>query len=121
MKVSELTGIALDWAVAKCEGRTITNNLGGAVWVKGRHEDGRELDGFDSVFKATDWIHGGPIITDYISRLEDLGDEGWEACGYGFTANGTTPLIAVMRCYCCGKLGDYVDIPEELLCEPPKI
>jgi hypothetical protein len=28
---------------------------------------------------------------------------------------GPTPLIAVMRCYVASKLGDTVDIPEELL------
>ena len=27
---------------------------------------------------------------------------------------GPTPLIAAMRCYVSGKLGDEVDIPEEL-------
>ncbi len=28
---------------------------------------------------------------------------------------GPTPLIAAMRCYVASKLGDEVDIPEELL------
>ena len=28
---------------------------------------------------------------------------------------GPTPLIAAMRCYCCAKLGDEVDIPDELV------
>jgi len=28
---------------------------------------------------------------------------------------GDTPLIAAMRCYVASKLGDEVDVPEELL------
>jgi hypothetical protein len=27
---------------------------------------------------------------------------------------GPTPLVAAMRCYCASKLGDEVDVPEEL-------
>jgi hypothetical protein len=30
------------------------------------------------------------------------------------TMLGPTPLIAAMRCYVASKLGDEVDIPEEL-------
>jgi hypothetical protein len=29
-------------------------------------------------------------------------------------ADGSTPLIAAMRCYVASKLGDEVEIPEEL-------
>lgn len=114
IKTAELSGAALDWAVAKCEGRTITNDLGGAVWVKGRHEDGHELDGFDSVFKATDWIHGGPIIelgkielrtkSNYWESVKRL-ENGW------LSQQGKTPLIAAMRCYVAYKLGNEVEVP----------
>ena len=30
-------------------------------------------------------------------------------------SDGTSPLIAAMRCYCSFKLGDEVDLPEELI------
>jgi len=33
---------------------------------------------------------------------------------YGYF-DGPTSLIAAMRCHCSAKLGDEVDIPEELL------
>lgn len=33
---------------------------------------------------------------------------------------GPTPLIAAMRCYVASKLGDEVEIPEELLTTPIK-
>jgi hypothetical protein len=31
-----------------------------------------------------------------------------------FFETGTTPLIAAMRCYVASKLGDEVELPEEL-------
>jgi hypothetical protein len=31
------------------------------------------------------------------------------------SAYGPTPLIAAMRCYVASKLGDEVDVPEELM------
>jgi hypothetical protein len=31
-----------------------------------------------------------------------------------FFQTGPTPLIAAMRCYCCSKLGDEVEVPEEV-------
>jgi hypothetical protein len=33
---------------------------------------------------------------------------------FEFEEEGPTPLIAAMRCYVASKLGDYIDIPEEL-------
>lgn len=32
---------------------------------------------------------------------------------------GPTPLIAICHCYVASKLGDEVDVPEELLCPSP--
>jgi hypothetical protein len=106
MKTSELQREALNWAVAKCEGYF-------DIGMASVH------DGVTSVFyfplwqPSTDWALAGPIIEREISRIEDLGDT-WEACGYGFTANGPTPLIAAMRCYVASKLGDEVEVPDEL-------
>jgi hypothetical protein len=31
-----------------------------------------------------------------------------------YTLDGPTPLIAAMRCYVASKLGDEVELPEEL-------
>lgn len=153
IKTIALNGQALDWAVAKCENRSVSSFLGGGVWVKGRHEDGRELDGFDFVFKCTDWLIGGPIIESEgisIVRCEDdytnigLTDkpsapvwaaehggghspqsnyegEQYEPC-YEISEDscfyGETPLIAAMRCFVARKLGDIVDIPDELVEQP---
>ena len=54
---------------------------------------------------STNWGHGGPIIE----------REGIEICPIGNGEfYGDTPLIAAMRCYVASKLGDEVEIPEEL-------
>ena len=99
MRTNELTGAALDWAVAKCEV--------GAEFIG-------EID--DPHFYSTDWSQGGPIIErEGIELLcESLGFR-WVAIPQkGPEWRGTTPLIAAMRCYVASKLGDEVEIPEEL-------
>lgn len=107
MKTSELTGAALDWAVAVCEGLMAanTNNV---------------FDFKDFFFSpSTNWEQGGPIIErDWIELLHD--GNTWQAIGRGFGEDapegfGLTPLVAAMRCYVASKLGDEVEIPEEIL------
>jgi hypothetical protein len=101
MKTSELTGAALDWAVARCEGGVGDNQLIGAWYAP-----------------STDWSQGGPIIerekistTCYGQWLAALPvDTTGEARGY----YGPTPLIAAMRCYVASKMGDEVEVPDEL-------
>lgn len=124
MKTSELTGAALDWAVAKCEGATnLRFDTVDCWWFT--------LDGKDRVLSrgwsaaqnfapSTDWAQGGPIIEREKIDLEWIGAErcratyDWldEPFYEGF---GPTPLIAAMRCYVTSKLVDDVDVPEELV------
>jgi hypothetical protein len=74
---------------------------------------------------STNWAQGGPII-------EREGIEFWTYSSHqdehgNFTSikdakhpsraqhySGPTPLIAAMRCYVAAKLGDNIEIPEEL-------
>ncbi len=109
-KTSELVGVALDWTVAKCEGRQ---------WP----DPAAKYIGEQYYKPSSDWALGGPIIereaisiiTGYIGGVQT----GWVAeIGYGSAfvqQPGPTPLIAAMRCYCCAKLGEFVDVPEEIL------
>lgn len=87
-------------------------------------------DGYKSIIDAsewkfsTNWAQGGPIIDREGIYFSPLPDNGIRA--YRFL-NGTycslmdcwgkdiTRLIVAMRCYVASKLGDEVDIPEELL------
>jgi hypothetical protein len=99
MKTSELTGAALDWAVAECEGFDRTINYAPSF--------------------STDWAQGGPIIEreeiginfthgDWVADTVNMEDI-YEQVEYG-----DTPLIAAMRCYVAGKLGREIEIPKEL-------
>jgi len=115
-KTSELTGPALDWAVAKCEG---------IVWEQGDLDAGEYGPGFAP---ATDWEYGGPIIEregmELLCNVSPAQAKAfknaapdWFACLKYKRADhwhGPTPLIAAMRCYVASKLGDEVDVPEEL-------
>ncbi len=119
IKTQDLRGAQLDWAVAKCEGYLDDWDpwLHKAT-VKAVAESG-------SYHPSTDWSIGGPII-----EREEIGIRRNAPCSRGreweaspsITAKGAggrwgygpTPLLAAMRCYCCSKLGDVIDIPEEL-------
>jgi len=121
-KTAELTGVALDWAVAKCEG--VSDTWGKSSLIP--------YDYFTGHRYSTNWAQGGPIIEREISKV-------WQNMGgtYGaqikyrepyysptydadigavafINAHGKTPLEAAMRCYVASKLGDEIDIPEEL-------
>ena len=122
MKTSELTGVALDWAVAKCAGHL---------------PDGYSFDPYVHCY-STSWAKGGPIIAREKIALRPTFTEG----GYRTSKSsdavhakielpngakvydheksvweyGPTPLVAAMRCYVASKLGDNIDIPEELQC-----
>ena len=125
MKTSELTGAALDWAVAKAEGKTPKINctsfqdafiyrvyLG---WSYEHSSNGSIVEHKPS----TDWDEGGPIIEREKIRLDttwNQEDNNWSARmdTVGGWWPGDTPLIAAMRCYVASKLGDEIEIPKEL-------
>jgi hypothetical protein len=103
MKTSELQGVALDWAVAKCEGHGIG-----------------VLD--DPWFApSTNWAQGGPIIEREKIELAHVYSDRkffWIATrsehGAISEEQGPTPLVAAMRCYVASQIGDEVDVPEVL-------
>ena len=104
VKTSELTRAALDWAVAQAAKVTpLSHHRSSKHWWS----------------PSTYWAHGGPIIERECIRLAGGGAGSWFASLDRLTpparsAYGPTPLIAAMRCYVASKLGDEVDIPEEL-------
>jgi hypothetical protein len=67
-----------------------------------------------------DWALGGPIIDRETITVRNIGlnIEGqiWDASiGNGDEYEGPTALIAAMRCYVANKLGEEVELPEELV------
>jgi hypothetical protein len=129
IKTSELTGTALDWAVAKCEGLGYryddkygpmcfrpSNVLGSVVW-----------DNLPLPYSSS-WTYGGPIIErellEITPRFYSAGNRYpkglWRWLAYvlgpnnideNFESEGPAPLIAAMRCYVASKLGDDVEVP----------
>lgn len=139
IKTSELTGAALDWAVAKCEGNTLTffddyfRRTGVASGksearvdsmlefqpLRGKWARLNSIGSCTEIYKySTDWSQGGPIIErEEIDLFSIANGNGW--CAQSgvrvFNGYGTTPLIAAMRCYVASKLGDEVEVPDELI------
>ena len=123
MKTSELTGAALDWAVAKCEGvDDITFYSGCEGGDRNRPRKWVSNSNGFFTFDFSSWAQGGPIIEREEFTLSHSPYEHvfygrarpWCAEKRGVMEYGPTPLIAAMRCYVASKLGNDVDVPEEL-------
>lgn len=115
VQVREATPSQLNWLVAKCKGV-----------IKGDALDiGFILEG--GYTPSTDWAQAGPIIErekisiEYMPGAGDAGLDVWIATRIEGSSvseeQGPTPLVAAMRCYVASKLGDEVDVPEELMKE----
>jgi len=132
MKTNELPKHALNWAVAMCQGdRVYRPRLGRpSDWDKEAYlRDGSDdrwvvrvqnpdvAHFVDWTYNpAGDWMQGGPIIEQEKMRIaynfdEHIWEAGWDCHVKGW---GDTPLIAAMRCYVASKLGDEIDVPDEL-------
>ena len=117
IKTADLSGITLDLAVA---------------WAKNTDYFYPDTGPAEPAY-STDWSEGGPIIERegidlYCNIPSSVADKvknkGWATdwraayhrCGFGSDRyHGPTPLIAAMRCYVASKLGDEIEIPDELL------
>lgn len=121
IKVSEATGRTLDWLVELTERA-----------VRGEAVDTLEngdivLLGFIGRY-SDDWAKGGPIIEREFMDLETLpcGIDSrngtfatWRAWTHyesqdSFEASGQTALIAAMRCFVVSRLGEEVEVPDDL-------
>lgn len=114
IKVSEATGPALDWLVAKAEGY-LDDPESWMFCVCSK----RDMESFRP---SVQWGTGGPIIERegiWVSNL--TGDvrhpRQWGALlkGTMHDTRGPTPLIAAMRCFVASKLGETVEVPCGLL------
>ena len=99
--VASLEGAALDWAVTLAEYPNTEHD----VWRNFRSE----------CHYSTDWAQGGPIIEREKMTLEWTGEDWMAYIRHDEEYFGPTPLIAAMRCFVASKLGDEVEVPDELL------
>jgi len=120
--VAELSGLALDWAVAKSLGLE-EETLDPITWMETAHPSG--CYGF-----STDPGQGGSIAQQHsitTTRCNDLyfptGNESGEFYERYFKATdpggtkayGPAPLVAAMRCLVAAKLGKVIQIPQALV------
>ena len=124
IKTSELSGHALDKAVAECLGATEGYKQGEVFLWDG--EPTITTWGHDIRFSpSTDWAQGGLIIEREFMEIRFEHECSWNSSPaqdmwvavipYKVKLAGQTPLIAAMRCFVFSKLGDEVEIPDELL------
>ena len=119
MKVAELLGADLDFAVARAEGIATVTQGGGAVTVSRVHgtvylDTGAAENYIKPFAPSTDWAHGGPIIERERIAIEPWKPDGWLACWASVDrevdAKGATPLEAAMRAYVASKFGEEVTL-----------
>lgn len=113
IKTSELSGVALDWAVILCLFPRAFENKPNIPRIVMNYP------------YSSSWALSGPIIEKgKIGIGHEWDGPDWLASAHSMDApvyHGPTPLIAAMRCFCCAKLGDEIDIPEELMpCQQPR-
>lgn len=120
MKTSELQGAALDWAVGVASGAKIGHRFGDELVMQ--WPEGAYWSSFEDYSPSTDWSQGGTIIErekiqfNYNTPEGEWVAERWDKDDWEV---GPTPLVAAMRCYVASKLGDEVEIPEEITkCTP---
>lgn len=130
MKTANLTGAALDWAVSQCltggelfqSGRvahkTILHCVGGTTAPYFMKDSGVVRCVFEP---STNWAQGGPIIErEKLDGFWNPQTDMWSMAGWDergkreVIQRHESMLQAAMRCFVASKLGDEVDIPEEL-------
>ncbi|MCE0877050.1 phage protein NinX family protein [Pseudomonas monteilii] len=124
LRVSNLIGAPLDWAVAKAAGFTIDPACRTTVW----HRDGiptsisirGAAEGF-GYRPSTHWAQGGQLIDRHRGSAQHCPEMADDVCysggpeGAGVWCYGPTALIAFCRGLVHYKLGDNVQVPKELM------
>ena len=120
MKTSELKGLAFNWAVAIALGWKWKAGNSTIILARPNKNPKRKFTelGLDHFHPTTCWSIAGPIIEREGINVWVFDDVTWKAenpfVGVDCVYEGPTPLVAAMRCYVASKLGDVVEIPEEL-------
>lgn len=127
IKVQDATLLQLDYLVAVAEGATnFHHDTVATYWVTMHGKDRALAKGWAQSFTpTTDWAQGGPIIErDGIDLywmqhgtpdFKPLWQSRIVRVGQNRILYGPTPLIAAMRCFVSLKLGDEVEVPDEVL------
>lgn len=123
VRVSNLAGAALDWAVATVEG-VETSWRHGRELVKVHDRGGIKLiESIRSAYSpSADWSQGGPLIDKHLGSIHHNPHLEDSRCRYsagpagaGIWLYGPTALVAFCRTLVLTKLGDTVQVPKELI------
>ena len=113
IKTIELEGAALDWA----------------VWEAISHlppekslAPGCDVNSKDFFWNpSSNWFQLGPLAEKYVLTINNAGASGfskhalWHVAVFDKRAHGPTISVAICRAIVFAKIGDTVDVPEELL------
>ena len=117
VKVVEATERQLNWLVARIEGDELPKSGGTGLdyssdWACGGPIIEREIT---KVFRNVGSTWSAMILKDVPIPSEDRGTSLALTHRAQWNGAGPTPLIAAMRCYVSNRLGNEVEVPEELL------
>ena len=124
VRVSNLIGAPLDWAVAMAEGFGTDPECRTTIWITRTDPTSVSIRGAAEGFgyrPSSNWDHGGPLIDKHQGSLShdrylSGGPCGWSAGPLNSTwLSGPTPLIAFCRALVHAKFGQAVKVPRELM------
>ena len=141
IKIAEASELVIDFLVAKCEIPNDVRDNRPRFWL---HPNNPKLvcretynhetnpKGYELCRYSTDWAQGGPIIDreklcvgyqhqcdpEYVPLLDPATICWARTTAGGYLKYGPTPLVAALRCFVASRLGDEVEVPDELLCTP---
>lgn len=105
INIEDLSGVALDWAVAQLEQQPVYwHPEDGALYM------GEGPTGDYSYAPSTNWAQGGPIVDEnswMFVRAENKTNGPWEHRS-GIASTGETLLVAGLRAYVSGSFHAYV-------------
>lgn len=111
VKVSELQGAALDWAVAMAEKMPVTLYKGpGNTWV---NYFGNDFD------PSRSWDCCGQLFDKYCVEIDRLAGKVFATIRLcderSIVCSSRESLIAICRAIVSAKLGDEIEVPDELI------
>lgn len=129
VKVKNLIGAALDWAVAKAEGLPVIHDPMGfktgsesGYWVWSNEPSGLQTKVGRGYSPSTIWAQGGLIVDrerPHMAPVTYNGEPSWQSwvCGQSSASGsfGSTFLIAAMRCHVTSRFGDEIEVPAAVL------
>jgi hypothetical protein len=120
VKTSKAEGEVLNYLVAKAMGKTVYQSKSKRL-MTAKYGEFNHRHGAPWFSPSTDWAQAGPIIDrekitlDHLYGAGDAGADVWVSTMYLAESEGPTPLVAAMRCYVASKLGDEVEVPNEIV------